>query len=92
MSIDEIIHQPVRTQILALLLNNGETDYSAIKEELSITDGHMSTHMKKLITAEYVSVRKLFENNRPKTKYALSKKGRKSLLKYLDQLKKLISP
>ena len=88
--IDEIIHQPARTKIMAYLINNGTTDYSTLKKDLSLTDGHMSTHMKKLIECSYVSFSKTFENNKPRTKYQITKDGRKNFISYLDQLKKLI--
>jgi predicted ArsR family transcriptional regulator len=52
--LDQVIHQPIRTKIMALLLNSGECDYSTIKNTLNISDGHMSTHMKVLVSEEYV--------------------------------------
>ena len=90
MNIDEIIHQPVRTKIIAYLVNNGASDYSTIKKELTLTDGHMSTHMKKLIEAEYVSFSKTFENNKPKTSYKITRKGKNRFMTYLDEIKSLI--
>ena len=91
LEIDDLIHQPVRTKIMAYLGNYGECDYTQLKKSLEITDGHMSTHMKKLVNADYVTANKLFVNNKPKTKYKLSKLGKARLKKYLDTLKKLIN-
>lgn len=91
MDIDEIIHQPVRTKIMAYLINNGMTDYTTLKKDLSLTDGHMSTHMKKLLGTKYVSFSKSFEDNRPKTKYRVTSLGKKKFLNYLDTIKKIIS-
>lgn len=91
LEIDEIIHQPVRTKILAFLANQKEVDYTTLKKSLELTDGHMSTHMKKLIQAKYVTVKKEFVENKPRTSYKLSSLGKKSLAIYLENLKRLIS-
>ena len=88
--IDDLIHQPVRTKIMAYLGNRGETDFSELKRALELSDGHMSTHIKKLIEGEYVEMTKAFIDNKPKTTYKLSKLGRRRLVKYLENLKALI--
>lgn len=89
--LDQVIHQPIRTKIMALLLNSGECDYSTIKNTLNITDGHMSTHMKVLISEEYVEMEKNFVNNKPKTTYKVTKKGKKKFAEYVDTLKKIVT-
>ena len=91
MELDSIFHQPVRTQIVALLIREGSADYTLIKKELEITDGHMSTHMKTLTEADYVDVKKEFINNKPKTTYRMSSTGKKKFQEYVKQLKALIS-
>ncbi len=78
--LDQVIHQPIRTKIIALLLNSGECDYSTIKNTLNISDGHMSTHMKVLVTEEYVVMEKNFVDNKPKTTYKITKYGKKNFL------------
>ena len=88
--IDDLIHQPVRTKIMAYLGNFGESDYTDIKNDLELSDGHMSTHMKKLVAARYVTVNKSFVKNKPKTRYKLSALGKKRLNSYLEDLKSLI--
>lgn len=47
-SIDKVIHQPVRTQIMAYLINVKTCDYMTLKKALKLTDGHMTTHMREL--------------------------------------------
>ena len=89
--IDELIHQPIRTKIMAHLGNTGESNYTDLKKSLDLSDGHMSTHMKKLIHAKYVVAKKTFVNQKPNTAYKLSSLGRRRLTKYLDMLKSLIS-
>ncbi len=89
--LDQVIHQPIRTKIIALLLNSGECDYSTIKNTLNISDGHMSTHMKVLVTEEYVVMEKNFVDNKPKTTYKITKYGKKKFSEYIDVLKKIVT-
>ena len=89
--IDEIIHQPVRTKILALLAHMEEADFNTVKKTLDLSDGHMSTHMKKLVDAEYVNVDKKFVNNKSCTTFSLTKLGKQRFDLYLENLKSLFS-
>ncbi len=89
--LDQVIHQPIRTKIIALLLNSGECDYSTIKNTLNISDGHMSTHMKVLVTEEYVVMEKNFVDNKPKTTYKITKYGKKKFSEYIEVLKKIVT-
>lgn len=89
--LDQVIHQPIRTKIIALLLNSGECDYSTLKNTLNLTDGHMSTHMKVLISEDYVGMEKTFVDNKPKTTYKITKLGKKKFSEYVDNLKKIVS-
>jgi predicted transcriptional regulator len=51
----------------------------------------MSTHMKKLIEEGYIDFDKSFINNKPNTKYFITKKGLKKFWEYTESLKKIIS-
>ncbi len=88
--LDPVIHQPIRTKITALLLNSGECDYSTIKNTLDISDGHMSTHMKVLVSEKYVGMEQMFLNNKPKTTYKMTKPGKKKYAEHFTILKKII--
>lgn len=89
--LDQIIHQPIRTKIMALLLNSGECDYTTVKNSLDITDGHMSTHMKVLLSEQYVEMEKSFVDNKPKTTYKITKLGKKKFAQYIEVLKSIIN-
>lgn len=88
--LDDVIHQPIRTKIMTYLANVGEADYTVIKKSLGLNDGHMSTHMKKLIEANYVVFIKEFVNNKPKTTYLLTPLGRDKYKAYIAIFKKMI--
>jgi predicted ArsR family transcriptional regulator len=89
--LDKVIHQPVRTRIMAMLANVKECDYTTLKKTLGLSDGHMSTHMKELLEARYVEMEKTFVENKPKTTYRITKEGKKRFGAYVNALKELIS-
>ena len=88
--LDKVIHQPIRTRVMAILVNEGECDYTSLKKKLEVVDGQMSTHMKELLSSGYVQMEKTFVENKPKTTYKITKEGRKKFIEYVAALKKLI--
>jgi len=88
--LSDVLHQPIRTQVMALLVNVEEADFKTIKTQLSLTDGHMTTHMKVLVSNNYVVVEKLFVDNKPKTIYRITPEGRNAFLEYVQALRNLI--
>ncbi|HEX4924070.1 MAG TPA: transcriptional regulator [Bdellovibrionales bacterium] len=91
LELDKIIHQPVRTKIMAYLSSAKECDYTTLRNSLELSDGHMSTHMKELVGCEYVEMEKSFVDNKPKTTYRITNKGRKAFATYVTVLKEIIS-
>jgi DNA-binding HxlR family transcriptional regulator len=89
--LDKVIHQPVRTKIMAQLINMGVCDYTTLKKTLELSDGHMSTHMRELLESGYVEMEKAFVDNKPRTTYKLTKDGKKRFAEYVDTLKQLIA-
>jgi DNA-binding MarR family transcriptional regulator len=62
-----------------------------LRNALDLTDGHMTTHMRELLGAEYVSFEKDFvDNKKPRTTYRLSPAGRKQFGAYIKTLKEII--
>ena len=88
---DPLIHQPLRTQIISLLVKNELMSFKMFKEALDVTDGNLSTHIKKLVEAEYIAEEKFFEDKKPKTIYKITPLGVKQFQTYVKQLKELIN-
>ena len=89
--LDPILHQPVRTRIVAWLSSHGESTFTEIKELLAVTDGNLEAHLKKLIQAKYVEKRRQVGFGRPQTFYRLSENGRKKFKLYVHHLHKLLN-
>jgi DNA-binding MarR family transcriptional regulator len=89
--LDPILHQTVRTQIVAYLMGRGEATFSDLKRVLEISDGNLESHLKKLTEVAYVASRKDTSNPRPQTIYSLTKTGRVALRRYTENLQRLLN-
>lgn len=91
-ALDPLIHQPLRTQIVAFLAGAREVTFTELKQTLEVSDGNLESHLKKLIAADYVAVRKESGNGRPQTFYALTAGGQAALQSYVAALQALLAP
>lgn len=89
-SLDVILHQPLRTRIVAYLSSRGEATFTELKQLLEVTDGNLEAHIKKLRSAEYVVTHKEKGQGRPQTFYRLTDAGKSAFKKYVDQLQNLL--
>ncbi|SFV50836.1 Transcriptional regulators, marR/emrR family [hydrothermal vent metagenome] len=87
---DPLLHQPIRSKLVSLLISNEELPFKALKESLGVTDGNLSSHLSKLEKEEFVLIEKTFEGKRPKTVVHITPKGREAFAQYIEALKKFI--
>jgi DNA-binding MarR family transcriptional regulator len=88
--LDEVIHGRVRLGIMAYLTSAGGTDFNTLKAKLSLTDGNLSVHLRKLEEAGYVAIAKSFIGRKPLTQVTLTDAGREAFTAYLDAIAKLV--
>ena len=84
--IDKIIHEPVRLSILAHLYVLDSADALFLKNQIGLTWGNFSTHLKRLEDAEYIEVQKEFVDRKPVTSYRLSQLGREAFQQYRERM------
>lgn len=82
--LDPIFHQHLRTRLAMLLYVEGHS-FSQLKAGLSITDGNLDAHLKKLSAAGYLHSAMVLEG-RPHTVYQLSESGVQAFEAYLAAL------
>ena len=88
--LDKVIHERVRLAIVSALAVNSALSFNELKALLTITDGNLSVHARKLEDAGYVDCRKSFAGRLPKTEYRLTAAGRRALERYLAHMEALI--
>lgn len=91
--LDNIIHQPVRLQIMSSLvaLDPGEkVDFVYLRKILNLTDGNLGAHLAKLENAGYVKIEKTFIARKPRTFVNATGKGRDAFDEHISALRKII--
>src|SRR5437867_12442426 len=88
--LDVVLHQPIRTRIVAYLTGRGEATFTELKQTLQVSDGNLESHLKKLIAAEYVTTRKDNSNARRQTVYSLTRNGDDALRRYIASLQRML--
>lgn len=88
--LDALLHQPLRTQLVAFLAAAGELTFSDLKRQLEVSDGNLDAHLKKLLAADYVAVRKESGNGRPQSFFVLTPTGMAALNDYVQKLQRLL--
>lgn len=88
--LNAILHQPVRTQLVAFLVTRGNATFKELKTTLNVTDGNLDSHIKKLLAANYIRARKVSGDGRPQTYYYLTKSGTKAFREYVKTLQVML--
>jgi DNA-binding MarR family transcriptional regulator len=87
--IDEVVHGPVRLGALAYLSTAGTTGFPELKRQLGTTDGNLTTHLRKLASAGYITIDKHGTGRASITRVTLTPTGRQAFLAYLDTMTRL---
>ncbi len=88
--IDDTLHSRIRLAVVAALVSVEEADFNFLKDMVKTTDGNLSTHIRKLEDAGYVSSKKRFVDRKPQTTYKITDKGRRALEEYVNTLEKFL--
>ena len=88
--LEDIIHGRARLTILAFLSTVGRADFVTLRNEIRISDGNLSQHLKKLEDAGYIDLDKTVAAGKPRTTARLTNGGRDAFYDYLDHLQTLL--
>jgi DNA-binding MarR family transcriptional regulator len=90
LQLDRVIHEKGRLAIMSMLAASPELSFTELRDTLDMTDGNLTSHLRTLQEAGYVSVSKSYENNRPLTTCSLTATGRKSFTSYVNLLEQIV--
>jgi DNA-binding MarR family transcriptional regulator len=90
LQLDRVIHEKGRLAIMSMLAASPELSFTEMRDALSMTDGNLTTHIRTLQEAGYVSVAKSFQNNRPHTSCSLTAAGKRAFTNYINLLEEII--
>ena len=90
LQLDRVIHEKGRLAIMSMLAASPELSFTEMRDALNMTDGNLTTHIRTLQEAGYVSITKSFQNNRPHTTCSLTSAGKKAFAGYINLLEQII--
>ena len=88
--LDRVIHEKGRLAIMSMLAAAPELSFTDLRDALAMTDGNLTTHIRTLQEAGYVSVAKSYRKNRPLTTCSLTPAGRKAFAQYVNLLEQIV--
>lgn len=90
--LDKLIHERSRLLILTYLASHENEDipFVELQEKFSFTPGNLSIQLKKLKTAKYIKIKKVFKDNKPLTTVSITNRGIQAINAYLDEMEDLI--
>lgn len=90
LQLDRVIHEKGRLAIMSMLAATPVLSFTELRDTLTMTDGNLTTHIRTLQEAGYVSVTKSFRDNRPLTTCSLTAAGKKAFTSYINLLESII--
>ena len=90
---DEVIHQSLRLRIMATLNALPASEpiaFTRLRAILKVTDGNLGAHLTTLESAEYVTIKKDFVARKPRTRVAITRRGRIALARHVTWLRGLL--
>lgn len=90
LQLDRVIHEKGRLAIMSMLAASPELSFTDLRDALKMTDGNLTTHIRTLQEAGYVSVTKSYQNRRPLTTCALTPAGKKAFTAYINLLERIL--
>jgi DNA-binding MarR family transcriptional regulator len=88
--LDPLLQHRSRLGACVLLSTADALTFSRLKALLNETDGNLGAQLRKLEEAGYVGVKKVFEQRKPVSWYALTPAGRKALRAHLAAMDDIV--
>lgn len=85
-NINKALESKVRLGIMAVLMVNEETDFNALKELLSLTDGNLASHTRALEELGYITCNKSFVGRKPRTVFQATPQGKDAFKSHIEAL------
>lgn len=91
MNVNPLLADRARLAIMAnLALAGGPVEFNTLLEELELTKGNLSSHMRRLEEAGFITVHKEFVGKKPRTTYVCTQTGKAEMRRYLSAVETLL--
>lgn len=91
LNVNPMLVDRIRLSVMVYLATaDAPVTFNTILEELELTKGNLSSHMRKLEDAKLVDINKKFVGRRPQTTYQCTKLGKKEMNDYLTAVESVL--
>jgi DNA-binding MarR family transcriptional regulator len=88
--LDALLQHRARLGTMVLLSAHDEINFSTLRDLLRETDGNLGAQLRKLEEADYIAVKKEFQDRKPVSWYSLTAAGRRALKNHLAALETVV--
>jgi DNA-binding MarR family transcriptional regulator len=88
--LDALLQHRARLGTMVLLSAIDEITFSTLRGLLKETDGNLGAQLRKLEEAEYIAVKKEFQDRKPVSWYSLTPVGRRALKRHLAAMETVV--
>lgn len=91
LDIHPMLADRVRLAIMAkLAMADTPIDFNGLLNDLSLTKGNLSTHMRKLEDSELIAIKKEIVGRKMRTTYKCTVRGKKEIRRYLSTIESVL--
>ena len=90
LQLDRVIHEKGRLAIVSLVAAAPHVSFTELRDQLRMTDGNLTSHLRTLQEAGYIVVSKSYLRKRPLTTCALTREGKRAFDDYLRLLERIL--
>jgi len=90
LKVDRLIHEPARYLIMAYLYVVESADFVFLQRQTGLTWGNISSHLDKLVAADYLEMKKEFLGKKPHTMLRLTGSGRAAFESYRENMQQFL--
>jgi len=89
--LDRVLHEKARLGIMTAMAGSADgLSFNELKTVCHLTDGNLNRHLKVLVDAKVLSVRKSGQGRNTNSHYRITASGRKAFQNYLSALEKIV--
>ena len=88
---DNVFFEKTRLSIITILYKEEKVSFNKLKKIIGGTDGAIYSHLKKLLSSEYIQEKREITGNSLHTFYSLTDNGKEIFKKYLKFLEKMVA-
>lgn len=90
-NLDRVFHEKARLGILTTVVGSPDgLNFNDLKELCGLTDGNLNRHLKVLVDAKVVSVKKSGQGRNTNSVYKLTASGKRAFQQYIDSLEAIV--